>query len=463
MNGCLGSRFVGRILLFCLLAGFFGLESASWGQDRIARILTGVETDDFESVGIVGSVRRGGFCTGTMITDSHVLTAAHCAEVIDSQTSGTFEVAGQLYRTSDIWIHPQYNSITLANDIAILELSEPVLTVTPSLIFRDEPLVGDILSIVGFGGAGNGNDGSDGTFGTKRVGVTTIDDVTDTLVSWVFDDISEANTAAGDSGGPGFIDIEGQWYIACITSGGTEPDSSLGDFAFNTRVDAYADWIDETVAFSMMDDEDPPSDDEPSDDEPSDDEPSDDEPSDDEPSDDEPSDDEPQEDDSESQSCGSFLGGLFDNAQSSPFPFLQFVIDLFTALIDWLTDDAAEAATETPVADDRTTVRMETKSEVISPIVAVTVVSTSEPGLTNRTTTPVTATEVEPIVEQPEVATNEHGSKTSGQSDSSTTDFPSTGNDASVEPVPSSDASVIEIRRWMIRNPARRHLVRHRI
>ena len=128
-------------------------------------------------------------------------------------------------------IHPDFNSFTFANDIAILVLSEPVLDVEPSLIFRDEPLVGDLLLIVGYGGTGTAQEGSDGSFGTKRVGQTTIDEVTPQLVNWVYDDPSQANTASGDSGGPGYLDIEGDLFIACITSGGTEPDSVLGDFA----------------------------------------------------------------------------------------------------------------------------------------------------------------------------------------------------------------------------------------
>ncbi len=86
--------------------------------------------------------------------------------------------------------------------------------------------------------------------------MTTIDEVTDTLVSWTFDDESESNTAAGDSGGPGYIDIDGDLFVACITSGGTEPDSILGDFAFNMRVDAFAGWIDLTTI--LLNESEPP-------------------------------------------------------------------------------------------------------------------------------------------------------------------------------------------------------------
>ena len=304
--------------LFSKQLGFalIGLLMLAWlpqpaaGQGQSPRILQGVETDEFESVGIVGSQFFGGFCSGTLISDSHVLTAAHCAEVIEGPTAGTFEVFGQVYESIDVFIHPDYNPRTLANDIAIIQLGEPVIEALPSQIFRGRPLVGDLLLIVGFGGTGTAEGGSDGTFGTKRVGTTTIDSVTDTLVSWTYDDPSEANTAAGDSGGPGFLDLDGELFIACITSGGTQLDSSLGDFAFNTRVDAYADWIDFTVAASMLPEQ----------------------------PDDEPID-EPIDDPGvgEVVSCDSLLDCLFGD-QLGPFPVLQLLIEMVTAILDWLTD-----------------------------------------------------------------------------------------------------------------------------
>lgn len=221
--------------------------SALHARELVPRIINGVETDQFESVGIVGSRRLGGFCTGTLISPYHVLTAAHCAELIDGPTNGTFEVDGTVYETSQVYIHPDFNRRTLTNDIAILELSEPVLDVLPSPIYRGTPLVNDVLVIVGYGEGGTAASGGDGAFGTKMAGAVTIDEVTETLIIWTFDDESESNTAAGDSGGPGMLEIDGEFYVTSITSAGTEPDAGLGDVAFNTRVDAYAFWIDSIV------------------------------------------------------------------------------------------------------------------------------------------------------------------------------------------------------------------------
>ena len=229
----------------------FFLAVAARGQtDIIPRIINGTPTTAFESVGIVGTTQYGGVATGTLITPSHVLTAGHVGVLVTTPTGGTFELNGQTYTTSHVYVNPNYDSVTDTNDIAIYELSEAIEDVTPSAIFRGTPQVGDMLTLVGYGAGGNGTTGQDGTFGTKLTGTTTIDEVTPTEIIWTFDNNSESDTAYGDSGGPAYLLVNGEYYIAGTTDGGSSPNSLLGDVAYDTRVDAFASWIDSVVASS---------------------------------------------------------------------------------------------------------------------------------------------------------------------------------------------------------------------
>lgn len=313
--------------LICLIA----VASLATAQAPIARIINGQPTDEFPSVGVVGSIESGGFCTGTLISPIHVLTAAHCAQLIDGETQATFEVGGHIYTSVRIDIHPGFHPILLENDIAIIELSEPVANVEPSQIFRGTPLVGDELTIVGFGAGGTPTGGSNGDFGTKRVGATFIDDVDLLFIYWDFDDTSESNTAPGDSGGPGFIAVAGERFIASITSGGTVSDASLGDMAFNTRVDTFSAWIDPIIAVDIPPTDDPPVDDPPTDDPPADDPPTDDPPVDEPPTDDPPADD---------GNCPSHaVRDTVRKILSQIFAFLAS--DSFVSLLQQLSDELA--------------------------------------------------------------------------------------------------------------------------
>ncbi len=106
---------------------------------------------------------------------------------------------GQEYRTTKVYVHPNYNPNRLgqdgANDIAIYKLDRPVTNVTPTPINRTAPAVGQLLTLVGFGGGGTGTTGHTGDYGTKRVGTTPIDQVTAQTIFWNFDNNNESNTA----------------------------------------------------------------------------------------------------------------------------------------------------------------------------------------------------------------------------------------------------------------------------
>lgn len=202
-------------------------------------------TTDFESVGTINTDGRshGG---GTLIAPQYVVTAAHLVDGKDLD-SLTFSVGLTSYGLDEVHVHPGFSWDFLGtddgNDIAILKLNRPVVDVQPVALWDGELFTGDSLTLVGFGP----HPGDDG-FGTKRSGTTPVDGLTRNLVTWTYDGADEATTVPGDSGSPQFLAINGTDYIASLASGGTHQALSLGDFAYNTRVGAYASWITEITS-----------------------------------------------------------------------------------------------------------------------------------------------------------------------------------------------------------------------
>ena len=198
-------------------------------------------TNDFEAVGTISTDGRahGG---GTLIASQYVLTAAHLVEGKDI-SSLTFSVGLTSYGLEQVYVHPDYLRKFLGtqdgNDIAILKLNRPVVDVAPVSLWVGDLYAGDSLTLVGFG-----PHPGDAGFGTKRSGTTPIDGLTHNLVTWSYDGADETTTVPGDSGSPQFLKQGDTYYVTSLTSGGTHQALSLGDFAYNTRVSSYFDWID---------------------------------------------------------------------------------------------------------------------------------------------------------------------------------------------------------------------------
>ncbi|XP_023328399.1 apolipoprotein(a) isoform X2 [Eurytemora carolleeae] len=82
------------------------------------------------------STGSGQYCGGTLISDTHVLTAAHCVVIFKTEEIQVklgeydFNAAGetqdQQYAVQSVIVHQQYNNATYENDIAILKLASPI-------------------------------------------------------------------------------------------------------------------------------------------------------------------------------------------------------------------------------------------------------------------------------------------------------------------------------------------------
>jgi len=194
---------------------------------------------------------QAGLCTGTLIEDEVVLTAAHC--VADQVLSGNTDVGTVVFGTGfadrdavqvgvrDIAMHRRYNinqlGLGLPYDIAAIRLEEPAPSNVPPATFNDQPIdpelfEGELLLAVGFGND-NGQAGTGA--GTKRRAFLPIARILDNRIRSGNDNV---NTCQGDSGGPGFLTINGLERVAGIVSTGPV---GCGGVSTMNRVDSYVD------------------------------------------------------------------------------------------------------------------------------------------------------------------------------------------------------------------------------
>jgi hypothetical protein len=168
-------------------------------------------------LGVVALVTRGqSFCTGTLIARRVVLTAAHCLDAtapeevffgrvptapIDGEVSVPIMVAR---------VHPYYDPITLAHDVALLLLRADApagaMPSTPLDGNIDRDLAGARIRLVGFGG------------GSKQMGEARLGDVGDLSFAITAD---PSQICDGDSGGPVFIAAGGAERLAGVSSHGS--------------------------------------------------------------------------------------------------------------------------------------------------------------------------------------------------------------------------------------------------
>lgn len=249
-------------------------------------------------------------CTGALINGGwSVLTAAHCV----SDASGHLVATGaevrfipptgntyELIHANNFAVNSAYTGAVIdQHDVAVINLSAQVTNVTSYSLYGGAPL-NKMFDVVGWGLRGTGNAGiTEGVY-APRHGFNNFDfSGTDPIFGDFFGDqnvlfsdfdngtpaqdascwltglfvldnsrycnyglgSNEVNTAGGDSGGPEFINIQGTYQIAGVTSfgltfGNSRPgypdiddllNSSYGEYAGYTRTDINSEWINSAV------------------------------------------------------------------------------------------------------------------------------------------------------------------------------------------------------------------------
>ncbi|MBX3413332.1 MAG: trypsin-like serine protease [Pirellulales bacterium] len=260
----------------------------------------GTGLDGVVELSVLTNQNESYYATAALLPSGrHLLTAAH----VVTDPFGDFNVEGLIayfdlpdqtvpIYVTNVYIHPEFTGdFAHGADIAILELATPAPAAAERYdIYRGSDEVGKVVFFAGYGDIGTGAVGEQSSSdGNKHSGYNRYEALADifegtrypagtvrpaSMLVYDFDsgqpqndalgvqygiyDLGlghgvEASTAIGDSGGPNFINGK----IAGITSYGsstiTLPDASpgsnasFGDYSIDTRVSAFASWIDSIV------------------------------------------------------------------------------------------------------------------------------------------------------------------------------------------------------------------------
>jgi len=212
-------------------------------------------------------------CGGSMITETTVLTAAHCTysavevevaffDRTEINTYATINNVAEIITTSEIYNHGEYNEYTFENDVAILKLPRPPSSTNFYQLIEYQIPSGFILAeggktakIAGWGTIYSNGPTSDELLSAEVIISTDEECAAAYSVDFHPEEmICSSNTnpnrdsCQGDSGGPMFVeDTAGTFYQIGITSWGygcADPDYP-GVYA---RVENYVGWIEDAIA-----------------------------------------------------------------------------------------------------------------------------------------------------------------------------------------------------------------------
>lgn len=194
---------------------------------------------------------------GTLIAPQWVLTAAHAVFCLDQ--GQPIQVGEELVEVQARYSYPSYQ-LGKANDLALIKLAKPILSVAPAKLYRQQDERGQVLWFIGSGGTGTGLTGETVGYkenqGVLRKAQNKVSAVTKSDLRFVFESDEQALalegvSGNGDSGGPAYLKKDDGYYLFGVSSRVDSWFKDVGEYGVKelyTRVSSHASWIDQVMA-----------------------------------------------------------------------------------------------------------------------------------------------------------------------------------------------------------------------
>jgi len=240
------------------------------GPDKLDRVVGGAdaEPNDWPWQALLKTNNKY-YCGGTLVAKRWVLTAGHCLRyktkeqlsvVLGDHIRSKAEGPEQSFTVDLIVRHPNYDSKTKDNDIALLKLNKDAVLskkVNLACLPKEAVDLDATCYITGWGRTTGLGDTADTLQEAKLKVVTnqacsvlnTSPPVTENMLcaGYGFDFSKSQSGCQGDSGGPFVCEIGKKWYVHGAVSWGSSRCISVESYTVFARVHKFVGWIEKTI------------------------------------------------------------------------------------------------------------------------------------------------------------------------------------------------------------------------
>lgn len=216
--------------------------------------------NDYQTLGkqYQNTIAMTGNCIATVVDPLWLVTAAHCANPYTKMPVQITHL-GKPYAVEAIHAHPSFGR-SQDHDLALLQLRWPLENAKPVKLYKKNDELNKLLTIVGNGMHGNGLTGENHFDNKLRAATNLTSSVDDIWLTFTFDEGKNATPLEGvsgteDSGGPAFISINKELYLAGVSCcqepamvEGKEVQGGYGANEYYTRISTHTQWIEETMS-----------------------------------------------------------------------------------------------------------------------------------------------------------------------------------------------------------------------